>query len=187
MSRLWWHVCIPIENFNGITACLESGIKLGAVHTLELPTQGLVSTNASVQALKPSPRRLAKLLSVLNLSVDSLSPEELRAIENVVSEFQDVFALDDTELGCTNLIKHTIDTGDGNPIKQQLYRTLVVRRATMKQMIESMQAQGVVQPSLSPWSSPVVLVPKKDGSLRFVLTTDVSMLSPRRMFTHCHA
>ncbi len=36
-----------------------------------------------------------------------------------MSDFQDVFALDDTELGCTDLIKHTIDTGDGSPIKQQ--------------------------------------------------------------------
>ncbi len=68
------------------------------MHTLELPTQGLVSTNASVQTLKPSLRRLAKLLSVFNLSVDSLSSEELQALGNVESELQDVFALDDTEL-----------------------------------------------------------------------------------------
>ena len=37
----------------------------------------------------------------------------------------------------------------------------------MKEMVESMQRQGVIQPSWSPWASPVVLVPKKDGSLRF--------------------
>lgn len=37
----------------------------------------------------------------------------------------------------------------------------------MREMVESMQEQGVIQPSCSPWASPVVLVPKKDGTLRF--------------------
>ena len=36
-------------------------------------------------------------------------------------------------------------------------------------MVESMEKQGVIKPSTSPWSSPVVLAPKKDGSLRFCI------------------
>lgn len=83
----------------------------------------------------------------------------------MISEFSDIFALDDTELGCTDVLNHSIDTGDlHSPIKQQ---PPVVRREKMAKMITKMQDQGVVQPSSSPWASPVVLVPKKDVSLRF--------------------
>ena len=53
------------------------------------------------------------------------------------------------------------------PIKQQPHRTPIVQRDRIKQMVDQMQKQGIVQPSKSPWASPVVSVPKKDGSLRF--------------------
>ena len=58
------------------------------------------------------------------------------------------------------------DTGEHRPIKQQPYRTVIVRRDTIRQtlMVNQMQYQGT---SWSPWASPVVLVPKRDGSLRF--------------------
>ena len=71
------------------------------------------------------------------------------------------------ELGHTDILYHTIETGDSCPIRQQPYRTPVVRREMMREMVESMQEQGVIQPFCSPWASPVVLVPKKDGTLRF--------------------
>ena len=88
-------------------------------------------------------------------------------MRELVHEFSDVFALNDTELGCTDLLKHSIDTNATPPIRQQPYRTPFVKRAVMRTMIQNMQKQGVIQASCSPWASPVVLVPKKDGSQRF--------------------
>ena len=65
------------------------------------------------------------------------------------------------------MVKHAIETGNAAPIKQLPYRTPMCRRGKISESIDSMQEQGVVKPSASPWASPVVLVPKKDGTLRF--------------------
>ena len=80
-----------------------------------------------------------------------------------------MFALDDSELGCTNVVSHKIDTGDHHPIKQMPYRTPIVYRDKISQMVNEMEERGIVQPSSSPWASPVTLVPKKDGSCAFAL------------------
>ena len=100
------------------------------------------------------------------MPVDKLNQVVLDKLKEVLAESTDVFVLDDSELGCTSLVQHSIDTGDHKPVKQQPYRTPVVYREKIETMVDEMQEQGVVKPS-SPWASPIVLVPKKDGSLCF--------------------
>ena len=95
-----------------------------------------------------------------------MSDEEARQIEDLVLEFADVFALEATELGSTGLVTHTIDTGDSPPIKQQARRVPLALRHVVEDMVADMLEQGV-EPSRSPWSSPVVLVEKKDVSKQF--------------------
>ena len=56
----------------------------------------------------------------LSWSVTTKQFSDLKAI------MLDVFALDISELGCTSLVKHTIDAGDNPPIKQQPYRTPMI-------------------------------------------------------------
>ena len=83
------------------------------------------------------------------------------------SLYEDVFVLSGEDLCCTILAEHRIDTGDHAPIKQYPRRTPFVQRAKIASLISDMEKKGVISPSVSPWASPVVLVPKKDGSTRF--------------------
>ena len=60
-----------------------------------------------------------------------------------------------------------IDTGNSPPIKQRPWRLPFVHREEAKRQIKDMLTQGVIEPSTNPWSSPIVLVRKKHGQLRF--------------------
>ena len=82
-------------------------------------------------------------------------------------ENRDVFAFTDDELGHTSLVQHHIDTGNVQPIRQKPYRVSPTVRNCIDEHVEKILDQGVIQPSVSPWATPVVLVKKKDGSERF--------------------
>ena len=98
---------------------------------------------------------------------DNLNALQVEKFKQLLKKSTDVFALNDSELGCTDIVSHSIDTGDKPPVKQPPYRTPMIYREKIAEMVTEMQERGIVQPSASPWASPVVLVPKKDGSLRF--------------------
>ena len=83
-----------------------------------------------------------------------------------VSAFRDVFALHDSELGRTHLVEHDVDTGKSGPIKLAPYRLAPGKMSIVKSEIEDMLTRGIIRPSNSPYSAPIVLVTKKDGSNR---------------------
>lgn len=76
------------------------------------------------------------------------------------------FALMDQELGCTDQAEHLIVT-ESPPIKQRYYRANPIIQAEIDKQLDEMLRLGVVEASNSPWSSPIVLVKKKDGTYRF--------------------
>ena len=78
-----------------------------------------------------------------------------------------MFSLDEGERGETSIVKMSIDTGDSLPRKQNPRRMPFMVRQEVARQLEGMQRNRVIQPSSSPWSSPVVMVRKKDGTHRF--------------------
>ena len=61
--------------------------------------------------------REARLLRTVQIE-ESLPQREQEQLQNLVLEFADMFALDESELSSTDLVTHVIDTGDTVPVKQ---------------------------------------------------------------------
>ena len=96
-----------------------------------------------------------------------LTVEEKSQLFHLLLAYADVFADAEDGLGRTRVVKHSIVTGDNPPIKQSCRRAPPSKREHVRQLIQDMLKKDVIQPSSSPWASPVVIVQKKDGSYRF--------------------
>ena len=68
--------------------------------------------------------------------------------------------------GRTEGVEHPIETGAANPVRLPPYRLLHTYHETVQSELKEMLAKGIIEPSTSEWAAPIVLVPKKDGSLR---------------------
>ncbi len=86
------------------------------------------------------------------------------SLQHLIGQFSDVFS---SVPGKTQLVRHDIKTPPGVIVKQRPYRIPEGRRQAIKEEIQQMLKLGVIETSRSPWSSPIVLVPKPDGTLRF--------------------
>ena len=86
--------------------------------------------------------------------------QELRALLN---EFRTLFS---NKPGRTGLVEHCIETGTARHIRLPPYRIPQAYRDTVKQEIQKMLQAGIIEQSNSEWGAPLVLVKKKDGSLR---------------------
>ncbi|MEW8548369.1 MAG: reverse transcriptase family protein, partial [Candidatus Thiodiazotropha sp.] len=109
------------------------------------------------------------LQTLLNGASEKLKKEQREALRSLLVEFQDIFMGPDGKLGRTDLVKHTIDTGQAKPIKIPPRRVPQKQKETIEKEINSMLENDIIEPSTSPWSSPVLLVTKKNGSIRFCI------------------
>ncbi|XP_050295859.1 uncharacterized protein LOC126735794 [Anthonomus grandis grandis] len=96
-------------------------------------------------------------------SVDTLTPTQKGTLDRLI---EDVFSNMSSTLGCTNLVKLEIRTNSA-PIKQRYYPLSRALQKDVNTELEQMIANGIVEPSISPWSSPIVMVKKKTGEWRF--------------------
>ena len=94
---------------------------------------------------------------------EKLTAEQKGDLQKLLDEFVDTMS---DIPGKTDLIEHDINAGSARPVRQPPYRLPQAYRAAVKEEIEEMLHSGIIEPSSSEWSSPIVLVNKKDGTMR---------------------
>ena len=143
-------------------AILQGGdaISRSAVAALETETNKQVHISRGFATERERPK----------VSINPELPEGIRReLGSLVNEFSDVFAHNPKSPTVTPLAKHAIHTGDNLPVKNKQRRVSPSTQTMIDVQITEMLRNGICSPSNSPWSSPVILITKKDGGTRFVV------------------
>ncbi|CAM4689156.1 unnamed protein product [Lepidochelys kempii] len=99
----------------------------------------------------------------VNLSM-TLGRMQRQQIQELCTSYAPTFS---ATPGLTERAYHSIDTGNAHPIRVHPYRVSPQAKTAIEREIQDMLQMGVIRPSESAWASPVVLVPKPDGEIRF--------------------
>ena len=92
-----------------------------------------------------------------------VSHETLQKFESLCEEQHEAFSKNNQDIGKTQLIEMEIDTGSSVPLAQSPYTLPLKHYDWVRKEIETLEKAGVIERSLSPWASPVIVVPKKSA------------------------
>eukprot|EP00731_Ephydatia_muelleri_P003753 Em0001g3753a len=156
---------VPIRILNPRECSIElkKGTELAKMDHIE---QGSI-LNVSVTTSRESSTTNQLLWEMVNKVGDCLGTKEKEQLYVLLQEYADVFCFRSNELGRTSVLRHHINIENASPIHQLPRRVPQARREEVRRLLREMLDNGVIEPSDSSWSSPVVLAKKKDGSLRF--------------------
>ena len=167
-------VTVLINNCSPCAAELPRGTSLGF---LDLPggppqiitAEKLVSHLDAISKPRPvplTPERRAEFLKDLNLKVPA---NELAAYQKLLLDNFDVFSRHKLDLGTANNFEHTIKLKTNEPVYVKQFRIPESHRDALLTQVNEWLKLGIIQPTHSRFNSPIFVVPKKDGTMRFVL------------------
>ena len=152
--ELW----IAVHNHRSKPLQLHSGQNIGVLEVVTLADSPTTASHTSSRPKAPCRPPLP----------EHLSPLQQQQLNELFREFSDVFSQGEDDLGNTPLLEHAIET-HGPPLRQPYRRQNPAVRSEEMAQVQQMLSSNVIRPSNSPWASPVVMVRKKDGSLRFCM------------------
>ena len=97
------------------------------------------------------------------------NPDHAQAIQTLVAKWEDVFSVHPLDYGRTSLVEHRIELTDTTPIRLRHRRIPPSMYDEVRQYLKELESAGQIRPSYSPFSSPLVIVRKKDGGLRLCI------------------
>ena len=93
----------------------------------------------------------------------TIKDETKRSFEDICNKYEKAFSKNNKDIGRMQLIEMEIDTGNSVPLAQSPYTLPLKHYDWVRNEIETLEKAGVIERSLSPWASPVIVVPKKSA------------------------
>lgn len=168
-ADVWLPPCHVVGIVQAVSAVLVETESSVLVESSWEECSAFISTQEASMSNNSSDRILVNL--------EGLTEQQAAQANALFSKYGSIFSKNDGDLGCTSLITHEIPLVDDVPVRQPYRRIVPSQYEMVKNHIQQLLDSKVIRESSSPYSSPIVLVTKKDGSLR--LCVDYRQLNSR--------
>ena len=165
-------VPIQVANFSNEDFYLSPRATVGALVEASLDPETCVSELQDgtvfieeTAVKQPLDCPVIKLIERLDIG-DGLTEEQHGQLRTVLEKYCNTFSQHEDDLGLCTMVEHKIPTIDDIPVKVPHRRVPPQQWLEVRDYLEQSVRRGIIQNSSSPYASPVVIVRKKDGSLR---------------------
>ena len=162
VGNLGWAV-IPISNPGSRMVYLTKGTEIGKMTLASTVVDDIIDKPSAETSVKELRADLEKLLEECDLD----DRDQKSEVVHLLKRYTGAFMQKGEPMGRTDKVLHTIDTGDAVPFKIPYRRLPLKKKLVCEEQIAEQLEQDIIVPSTSPWSSPVCMVTKKDGTIRF--------------------
>ena len=150
--------------------CQLQEVKVLRSCTPETKTDNVVRTQQQTAFMNNNNETEFNLSDIgVDLSDSKLTADQNDRAAEVFQKWQNIFSRGPTDLGHTDLVRHEIKLTDERPFKDPFRRISPAMIDEVREHINEMLAAETIRPSQSPFSSNVVIVRKKDGSIRLCI------------------
>ena len=153
------HITAQIINPTQEPVTLRKGTVVGQVEMMGN------ATISHIEIHEPKPAKT--WLENVDIGDQKFSTGEKQRIKNLLMEYEDVFSQNENDLGRCGLVSHSIEIIGEKPKRCGIRPLNPAMREVLKTQLDELQRNDLIQPSISEYACPVVMVKKKDGSLRF--------------------
>jgi len=159
---------VLVVNCGDEVAVVQDTDDIGSVESIEVGSDNECTINNNEVAQKDTdankvPEHLEHLIH------SELDEDQKRQLSELICKYDDCFVGGKYGLGNTSIEEHTITTQCSKPVKTPVRLLPLSKRKVADELIKELLEKDLIEPSTSPWSSPVVIVKKKDGSHRLCI------------------
>lgn len=96
--------------------------------------------------------------------VDEFAPYIKNPLKNLIEKYEDVFSLPDEKLTTNNFYTQNIELTDHKAVYIPNYKIIHAQKDEINRQVNKMLKDDIIEPSISPFNSPILLVPKKSNN-----------------------
>ena len=156
---------VRLYNFSHQVVTLRRNTVLATLSCVQVSSPSTQYTQGTEEAISCE-QMMVDEGTLPDVDLPDLAPNHMKAMQDLLRQNADVFSTHSLDIGSTTTVEHEIPLSDPTPFRMPYRRIPPAEFQEVREHIEELQKANIIKPSQGPFASAIVIVRKKDGSIR---------------------